>query len=82
MFAAQNGRVETMKALVEGRADINARSGDGGTALHVAAAHLQLEAAKVLIDSGIDGTITSGVEIAQTEREKRMKRKKKKEEDK
>ena len=82
MFAAQNGRVETMKALVEGRADINARSGDGGTALHVAAAHLQLEAAKVLIDSGIDGTITSGVEIAQTEREKRRKRKKKKEEDK
>jgi hypothetical protein len=78
MFAAQNGRVETIKALVEGRADVNARSGDGGTALHVAAAHLQLEAVKVLIEGGIDGTITSGIEVMETQRDKRRKRKKKK----
>jgi hypothetical protein len=76
MFAAQNGRVETIQALLEGRADINARSGDGGTALHVAAAHLQLEAARLLVDSGIDGTITSGVEVSQSQRHKKKKKKK------
>jgi len=74
MFAAQNGRVETIQALLEGRADINARSGDGGTALHVAAAHLQLEAARLLVDSGIDGTITSGVEVSQSQRHKKKKK--------
>lgn len=75
MFAAQHGRVETMQALLEGRADINARSGDGGTALHVAAAHLQLEAARLLVDSGIDGTITSGVEASQPQRHKKKQKK-------
>lgn len=65
-----------MKALLQGNADINVRSGDGGTALHVAAAHLQLEAARLLVDSGIDGTITSGVETTLPQRKRKQRRKK------
>ena len=76
MFCAQNGRVETMRALLQGQSDVNMRSGDGGTALHVAAAHLQLQAARLLVDSGIDGTITSGVEEEAQPRRRKKKKKK------
>ena len=46
-----------MRALIEGKADVNARAGDGGTALHVAAAHLQRESARLLLDCGADRSI-------------------------
>jgi len=46
-----------MRALIEGKADVNARAGDGGTALHVAAAHLQRESVRLLLDCGADRSI-------------------------
>ena len=76
-LAVQFGRMETMRALLSGGADINAQSGDGGTALHVAAAHLQLGAAEVLIDAGADGRIESGIDAVEVKTLRKSKPKKK-----
>jgi hypothetical protein len=61
MFAARNGRTETMKVLLKAKAKINSRANDGGNALHIAAAHLQTEAARLLIASGVDTQQRSGI---------------------
>ena len=50
MLAARYGRTETMAVLLRAKANVNARAGDGGNALHIAAAHLQLEARVKLAD--------------------------------
>ena len=53
MIAADAGHVEVIKALVKGKADIDATSSkDGFTALHLAASQGDLETCRLLIDAG------------------------------
>src|ERR1700690_809998 len=53
--AASLGRIERLKELAFDRAAINARSGDGFTALHFAGFFGQGEAVRVLIEAGSAG---------------------------
>ena len=52
--AAMGGDVETLRALVEQGADVNARFGDGMTGLHWAARNGNAPIAEVLIGAGAD----------------------------
>src|SRR5271157_4897338 len=52
--AAENGNLEEVHALIDKRAEVNARDGTGRTALMVAAARNQVEILKVLLQKGAD----------------------------
>jgi ankyrin repeat protein len=53
-WAASNGNVEAIKALLELGADKDAKTANGATALHLAADHGHVEAIKVLAELGAD----------------------------
>jgi ankyrin repeat protein len=53
--AAEKADWPRVRALVQGRADVNAAQADGMTALHWAAYHDDLEAAKLLLAAGASG---------------------------
>ena len=54
-FAARDGRIDTVKALVEAKADVNQRTvGDNSTALLVATINGHFDLAKYLLDQGAD----------------------------
>jgi uncharacterized protein len=50
--AVRDGDVETIRALVQSGADVNAAEGDGMTALHFAAERNQAEGARILVYAG------------------------------
>ena len=52
--AARAGDAESVRALLDGGADVNARQGDGATALHWAAHRNSLAATRLLLDAGAD----------------------------
>lgn len=52
--AARNGNIEQLHRLLKAGIDVNARNGDGMTALMIAAAAEQTEMVKQLIESGAD----------------------------
>ena len=52
--AIYNDNAHSVKYLLANGADINAKIGGGGTALHVAAANNNIEIAKILLEEGID----------------------------
>jgi ankyrin repeat protein len=52
--AAKHGDLATLRALIEGGADVNAAEGDGATALHWASHRDDLDAADLLIRAGAD----------------------------
>jgi ankyrin repeat protein len=57
-LAARQGELETVKALVEARADVNQRSaGDEASAMVVAAVNGNFDVAKYLLDHGADPNI-------------------------
>ena len=51
--------IRIVRALIDAGADVNARSGQGTTALHTAAYVGHVEAARCLLDQGADATIRS-----------------------
>ena len=55
--AALMGHMEIVALLLEHGADVNARSKDGGTALHAAAFLGRVETVKLLLDKGADTTL-------------------------
>ena len=59
-LAARFGQIESVKALSEAGADLNARDELGNTALHIAARFGQIELAKALIELGIDINAQNG----------------------
>ena len=52
--AIYNDNAHSVKYLLANGADINAKIGGGGTALHVTAANNNIEIAKILLEEGID----------------------------
>ena len=75
--AVRGGDAATVRALLNARADVNARQGDGGTALHWAAHLDNLEIANVLIRAGAragaaDDTGTTPLYLACTNRSTAM----------
>jgi len=52
MFAARSGAVEAIDALVDGRADLNAKTPEGFSPLVIALDNLHFDAAKALVDAG------------------------------
>ncbi len=52
MFAARSGAVEAIKALAEGKADLNAKTPEGFSPLVIALDNLHFDAAKVLVEAG------------------------------
>ena len=54
MFAARDGKIEAVRALLAAGAGINLADPDGATALHVALLNGHWDVAKLLIDSGAD----------------------------
>ena len=54
LAAALMGQTEMVEFLIRKGADVDAKGGDGGTALHAAAFLGQYEVAKLLIENGAD----------------------------
>jgi len=54
IFAARQGNLDAVKALVESRADINKPSGDGSTAMLVAIQNGHYDVARYLVEKGGD----------------------------
>jgi ankyrin repeat protein len=54
LYAAREGHVQTLQALIEARADLNLPDPDGTTPLIVALMNGHWDAAKLLIDAGAD----------------------------
>ena len=54
IIATVFGKVDAIKALIKGGADINYKNNDGSTPLIVAAVFNQVDIAKVLVDAGAD----------------------------
>lgn len=52
MFASRHGRLDVLRHVIELNADLTARDSRGATALHHASEHL--EAAKILVEAGVD----------------------------
>ena len=59
MAAVGNERESTVRLLIARGADINARSRDGGTALHVAVRNDNLLLVRILLEAGADVNITA-----------------------
>jgi ankyrin repeat protein len=59
MYAARQGNIEAAVALLDGKADINARSADDSTALLLATINGHFDLAKMLIDRGANVNIVS-----------------------
>src|SRR5207248_2720883 len=60
LFAARPGEFESVKALLDGGADVNQPgSGDGTTALLIATIDWQFDLAKFLLDHGADPGVSS-----------------------
>ena len=57
--AVKNGDITAVRALLQARADVNARTSDGATALHWAAYRNDLESADRLIRAGADVTVAN-----------------------
>lgn len=53
-LAALHGSLSSVEALIDAGADVNAKGGDGGTALHNAAFVGEVEVARRLIEAGAD----------------------------
>ncbi|MEY4183445.1 MAG: hypothetical protein RLZZ217_2071, partial [Planctomycetota bacterium] len=54
MWAAKGNKVDAVKALIEGKSNVNAKDRTGKTALTIAAESKSLDATKLLIASGAD----------------------------
>jgi ankyrin repeat protein len=54
MLAARDGKTDTVKALIEAGADVNAKDRQGKTALVVASEKGHLDSVKILLDNGAD----------------------------
>jgi ankyrin repeat protein len=52
MFAARSGAVSALRALIEGKADLDAKTPEGFSALVIALDNLHFDAAKVLVEAG------------------------------
>ena len=52
--AAMRGDIAAVRSLIQQRADVNGREGDGMTALHKAAERGEVDLAAVLLDAGAD----------------------------
>ncbi len=52
MFAARHGAVSALRALIEGGADLNAKTPEGFSAVVIALDNLHFDAAKVLVEAG------------------------------
>ena len=59
LFAARQGEIETAKALLDAKADINAVDSDGNNALTLSILNTHYDLAKLLIDRGADPNIAS-----------------------
>ena len=57
IMACQEGRMEVVTALLEKRAELDARAGDGGTALMVACQQGLRAVVKALLDRGADANL-------------------------
>lgn len=57
MTAATFGKIAIVKALIEGKADLNLKNNEGSTALHAAAFFCRIEIVQMLIDAYADKTI-------------------------
>ncbi len=57
--AAMRGDVDAVRRLLDASADVNARQGDGATALHWAAYGGDVELARLLIDAGADPALAN-----------------------
>ena len=60
-IAALMGHTEVVALLLENGADVNAKSRDGGTALHAAAFLGRAETAKLLLEKGADTTLRNNM---------------------
>jgi uncharacterized protein len=58
-FAARNGQIETTRALIEGKADINQQDSDGNTALVLAILNTHYDLAQLLIDKGANPNVAN-----------------------
>lgn len=52
MYAAQNGHIKIVNALLEERADCNAQDEDGTTSMHLAAASVEFDVLDALLKAG------------------------------
>ena len=59
MYAARDGSLNAIRALVEGGADLDARSADESTALLIASINGRFDVAKYLVESGADLNLAS-----------------------
>jgi uncharacterized protein len=59
LFAARQGEMETAKALLDAKADINAVDSDGNNALVLAILNTHYDLTKMLIERGADPNITA-----------------------
>ncbi len=59
LFAARQGEIETVKALLDAKADINAVDSDGNNALTLAILNNHFDLTKMLIDRGADPNIAA-----------------------
>ncbi len=59
LFAARQGEIETAKALLDAKADINAVDSDGNNALTLAILNTHYDLTQLLIDRGADPNIAS-----------------------
>jgi ankyrin repeat protein len=59
LFAARQGEIESVKALLDAKADINAVDSDGNNALTLAILNTHYDLTQMLIDRGADPSITA-----------------------
>ena len=59
LFAARQGQIDTTKALLDAKADINALDSDGNNALTLAILNTHYDLAQLLIDRGADPNIAA-----------------------
>jgi len=58
-IAARNGQLESLKSLIDLKADINFKDKNGETPLHLAAKNGEHKAAKILLQYNADHSIVS-----------------------
>jgi uncharacterized protein len=59
LFAARQGEIESVKALLDAKADVNAVDSDGNNALTLAILNTHYDLAAILIDRGADANIAA-----------------------